>query len=204
MISPATGHQRIPVLADLCGVRMDFWKIYDQHYAKVRKFILANVRDEWAADDLIQETFIRIQKNLESLKDPSKMSSWIFSIAYNLCQDYFRRTRKSTAIGAADLEHIETFKVTLMQKKLEQHQMGQCVQDKMNLLAPDLRTVLVLSGIMACSQKEIAEIMGISVTNVKVRLHRARKKFRAILEEHCSFEIDERSVLVCDPKEEEP
>lgn len=204
MISPAAGHQRIPVLADLCGVRMDFWKIYDQYYAEVRKFILANVRDEWAADDLIQETFIRIQKNLESLKDPSKMSSWILSIAYNLCQDYFRQTRKSTAIGAADLEHIETFKVTLMQKKLEQHQMGQCVQDKMNLLAPDLRTVLVLSDIMACSQKEIAEIMGISVTNVKVRLHRARKKFRAILEEHCSFEIDERSVLVCDPKEEEP
>lgn len=81
MTSPAAGHQRIPVLADLCGVRMDFWKIYDQYYAKVRKFILANVRDEWAADDLIQETFIRIQKNLESLKDPSKMSSWIFSIA---------------------------------------------------------------------------------------------------------------------------
>jgi len=183
---------------------MDFWKIYDQYYAEVRKFILANVRDEWAADDLIQETFIRVQKNLESLKDPSKMSSWILSIAYNLCQDYFRQTKKSTAIGAADLEHIETFKVTLMQKKLEQHQMGQCVQDKMNLLAPDLRTVLVLSDIMACSQKEIAEIMGISVTNVKVRLHRARKKFRAILEEHCSFEIDERSVLVCDPKEEEP
>lgn len=91
-----------------------------------------------------------------------------------------------------------------MQKKLEQHQMGQCVQDKMNLLALDLRTVLVLSDIMACSQKDIAEIMGISVTNVKARLHRARKKFRAILEEHCSFEIDERSVLVCDPKEEEP
>ena len=51
---------------------------------------------------------------------------------------------------------------------------------------------------------EIAEIMGLSVTNVKVKLHRARKNFRAILEEHCSFEVDERSVLVCDPKEEEP
>ena len=204
MICPAAANPRAPALADLYGVRMDFWKIYDQYYAKVRKFILATVRDEWAADDLIQETFIRIQKNLDSLKDPSKMSSWIFSIAYNLCQDYFRQTRKSTLIEAADLEPIETFKVTLMQKKLEQHQMGQCVQDKMALLAPDHRTILVLSDILACSQKEIAEIMGLSVTNVKVKLHRARKKFRAILEEQCSFEVDERSVLVCDPKEEEP
>ncbi len=200
----AAGNPGAHVLDDICGVPMDFWKIYDQYYAKVRKFILANVRDEWAADDLIQETFIRIQKNLDSLKDPSKLSSWIFSIAYNLCQDYFRQTRKFTAIEVEDLEPIETFKVSLMQKKLEQHQMGQCIQDKMDLLAPDLRTVLLLSDIMACSQKEIGEILGISVSNVKVRLHRARKKFRAILEAHCSFEVDERNVLVCDPKEEEP
>ena len=53
------------------------------------------------------------------------------------------------------------------------------------------------------SQREIADILDISVSNVKVRLHRARKRFRLILEEHCRFEVDERSVLVCDPKEEE-
>jgi len=55
---------------------------------------------------------------------------------------------------------------------------------------------------MAFKPKEIAEILDISVSNVKVRVHRARKKFRAILEEHCSFEVDDRSVLVCDPIEE--
>ena len=49
----------------LSGVSMDFWKIYDQYYDSVRKFILAYVKDEWVADDLIQETFIKVQKNLE-------------------------------------------------------------------------------------------------------------------------------------------
>jgi RNA polymerase sigma-70 factor (ECF subfamily) len=91
----------------------------------------------------------------------------------------------------------------VVQKELEQQQMGECVQDKMDLLPPDYRTVLILSDIMTFSQKEIAEILGITVSNVKVRVHRARNKFRVILEEHCSFEVDERSVLVCDPKEEE-
>ena len=60
---------------------MEFWAIYDQYYAKVRKFILALVRDEWVADDLIQETFLRVQQNLEGLRDFSKLSSWIFRIA---------------------------------------------------------------------------------------------------------------------------
>ena len=100
-------------------------------------------------------------------------------------------------------QEIVTFKEALVQKELEQHQMGQCVQDKMDLLPPEYRTVLILSDIMSFSQKVIAEILDISVSNVKVRVHRARKKFRAILEEYCSFEVDERSVLVCDPKEKE-
>ena len=186
----------------LIGVSMDFWKTYDQYYDPVRKFILAYVKDEWVADDLIQETFIRVQKNLDSLKDSSKMSSWIFRIAHNLCHDHFRLSKKSSSNKRALQQEIVTFKEAVVQKELEQQQMGECVQDKMDLLPPDYRSVLILSDIMAFNHKEIAEIMEISVSNVKVRIHRARKKFRAILEDHCSFEVDERSVLVCDPKEE--
>jgi RNA polymerase sigma-70 factor (ECF subfamily) len=182
---------------------MDYWKIYDQYYGSVRKFILAYVKDEWVADDLIQETFIRVQKNLNSIKDPAKISAWIFRIAYNLCHDHYRQSKRASLNQRSIQQEIVTFKEALVQKELEQHQMGECVQDKMDLLPPDSRTVLILADIMALSHKEMAEILGISVSNVKVRVHRARKKFKTILEEHCSFEVDERSVLVCDPVEEE-
>ncbi len=187
----------------LSGVSMDFWKIYDQYYDSVRKFILAYVKDEWVADDLIQETFIKVQKNLNTVKDPAKLSSWIFRVAYNLCHDHFRQSKRSSLNQRSFQQDIVTFKEAVVQKELEQQQMGECVQDKMDLLPPDYRSVLILSDIMAFNHKEIAEILDISVSNVKVRVHRARKKFRAILEEHCSFEVDDRSVLVCDPKEQE-
>jgi RNA polymerase sigma-70 factor (ECF subfamily) len=49
------------------------------------------------------------------------------------------------------------------------------------------------------SRREIAEILETTVENVKVRLHRARKELRALLEKKCTFEVDERSVLVCEP-----
>jgi RNA polymerase sigma-70 factor (ECF subfamily) len=52
---------------------------------------------------------------------------------------------------------------------------------------------------MEFSLQEIAEILGLTVENVKVRLHRARKKFKSILEKSCTFEVDERNVLVCEP-----
>ena len=180
---------------------MDFWQIYDEYYGPVRKFILTYVRDEWLADDLIQDTFLRVQKNLDSVRDPEKISSWVFRIAYNLCHDHFRQSKRSSLNNRLIQAEIPTFKEAMVQKELEQNQMGQCVQDKMDLLPKDYRTVLILSDIMAFSQQEIAEILSTSVSNVKVRVHRARKKMRTILEEHCSLGLDERSVLVCEPKE---
>ncbi len=185
---------------------MEFWDIYDQFYTKVRKFILALVRDEWAADDLIQETFLRIQNNLRNLKDPSKLSSWIFRIAYNLCQDHFRRLKISRKEERIDQEEMEDLKEALVlkgsdiQKEVEQRQMGECVQNQVDLLPKSLREVLILFDMMEFSHQEIADILGIKVENVKVRLHRARKKLKPILEEKCTFEMDERNVLVCEPK----
>ena len=201
MTCPAVVKPRVHAVDYPDRLPMDFWNIYDKYYDKVRRFILAYVKDEWVADDLIQETFVRVQKNLDSIKDSSKTSSWIFRIAHNLCHDHYRQSKRSS-LGAQRIQQtLEPFKEALVQKELEQQQMGECVQDKMDLLPQDFRTVLILSDIMAFSHKEIAEILDISVSNIKVRIHRARKKFRSILEEHCSFEVDERSVLVCEPVE---
>jgi RNA polymerase sigma-70 factor (ECF subfamily) len=184
---------------------MEFWEIYDQHYSRVRKFILALVKDEWAADDIIQETFLKVQQNIESLRDPSRLSSWIFRIAHNLCQDHFRRLKKSRKEERIDQEETENLNEALIQKglgiqkELEQRQMGECVQNQINLLPESLRTVLVFFDIMEFSHQESADILGITVKNVKVRFHRARKRLKAILEEKCAFERDERNVLICTP-----
>ncbi len=177
----------------------NFWEIYDQHYMSVRNFILIMVKDEWVADDLIQETFIKVQNKLSQLEDPSKLSSWITRIAYNLCQDHFRKISRTTSKEQAFDGKGKILTEPLFQKELEQHQMGQCVQDKMKLLPEQYRTVLALFDLMDCSHQEIADLLDISIENVKVRLHRARKKFKTILKQECRFEVDERNVLICEP-----
>jgi len=177
---------------------MEFLELYDQFYQRVRKFILASVKDESVADDLIQETFIKIQENLNSLRDPAKISSWIFRIAYHLCQDHFRTLKKSSSHEEIH-DGLVNLQETPVQKKLEQGEMSRCVQDQLNLLPESQRSVIIFADVMDFSHQEIADILGLTVENAKVRLHRARKKFRAILEEKCTFEVDERNVLVCDP-----
>ncbi len=87
-----------------------------------------------------------------------------------------------------------------VQKAFEQHQMSECVQVEIDRLPESLRTVLLMADRMEFSHREIAEILGITVENVKVRLHRARKRLKELLERKCTFETDERNVLVCQPK----
>jgi RNA polymerase sigma-70 factor, ECF subfamily len=180
---------------------MDFWEIYDQHYHRVRKLTTALVRDQWAAEDLTQETFARVQDHLADLKDPAKLSSWIFRIAYNLCQDHFRTMGKS--VISDDLERVETgiAEENSLQKEFEQREMGACVQEEVDRLPDSLRTVIILADIVEFNHREIADLLGITVENAKVRLHRARKKLKELLKQKCIFENDERNVLVCEPKD---
>jgi RNA polymerase sigma-70 factor (ECF subfamily) len=179
---------------------MHLTEIYDQYYQRVRKFILHTVRNEWAADDLVQETFLKINNNLENLKDAAKLQAWIFRIAMNICRDYFRQQGKNANLGLEEIsENTAPPRLPTTQKEVEQGQMRSCVFGLVNQLPESLRTVIILSDISEFSQREIAEIMGITVENVKIRLHRARKKLKTLLEEHCTFEVDERNVLTCQP-----
>lgn len=180
---------------------MHLTEIYDQYYQRVRKFILHTVRNEWVADDLVQETFIKINNNLESVRDAARLQAWIFRVAHNICQDYFRQQGKTPNLGLEEISgEPVSAKPSTTQKELEQGQMRQCVFGLVNRLPESLRSVIILSDISEFNQREIAEILGITVENVKIRLHRARKRLKALLEEHCVFEVDERNVLTCQPE----
>ncbi len=156
------------------------------------------VGDQWIAEDLTQDTFIKVQQNLKGLKDPSKLEPWIFRIARNRCLDYFR----SGAIQNESHELKDGVKLSiepLAQIQMEQQQMSRCVQDKITLLPEPLRVVLALADTMDFTHQEIATILNINIGNAKVRLHRARKALKEILQQECTFEQDDRSVIVCLP-----
>ncbi len=174
---------------------MDILDIHEKYYERVKRFILSTVKDAWVADDLIQETFIKIKKNYGSLKDHSKLSSWIFRIAYNLCQDHFKKSHLTDELR----EHISGVRIL---EKIEQQQMGQCIQDKVNRLPEKFKIPLILFDVEGFTHIEIAEILDLTVENAKVRLHRARKELKKILKDECSFERDERDVFVCLPKDD--
>jgi RNA polymerase sigma-70 factor (ECF subfamily) len=96
---------------------------------------------------------------------------------------------------------MEGLKNAIAQQELEQCEMSRCVQGVVNLLPESLRSVVILFDLGDLSHREIAEILDTTVENVKVRLHRGRKKLKVLLEERCTFEIDDRNALICEPIE---
>lgn len=181
-----------------------FFEIYDRHYSSVRRFVGAVVKDDFTADDLSQEAFVRAYKSIGSLKADSSMAPWLMQIAYNLCRDHFRKAKKSSRDSVLLDDEVLPCNTSLTEKTLERGQMSTCVQDKVLLLPETQRTVLFLYDVLGFTQKEIAEVLAIKIENVKVRLHRARKRLKQILRQNCTFERDERDVFVCLPKGERP
>ena len=83
---------------------------------------------------------------------------------------------------------------------LEQSEMSACVQVYLAQLPDDYRIAILLHDAHGLSNPEIADLLGCSLATAKIRVHRARVRLRETLDAACSFEIDDRGVLVCDPQ----
>ena len=180
---------------------MDFWEIHDRYYVPLKRYVAAMTRDEWAAEDIVQETFLKVQTKLDSLRDKSKIKSWMYSIARNQSLDHLRKVSALKEGRSRSVDQVGGVEPALAQVQLERQEMSRCVRDKIDLLPDSKREVIILFDIMGLNHREVAEILGLENGAVRVRLHRARKAMKEILDADCVFEHDERDVFVCVPKE---
>ena len=171
------------------------------HYRpRIASFINRVIYNSAEVDDLTQETLIRVSKGWDKFRGDGKLSTWIFQIASNVCVDYFRSKSSRPELSGKDEESPELSKTDNVTKSLEQKEMSDCVHEVMEGLPDAYRRVLILHDIEGVKLKDIATYEGETMNNIKVRVHRARKKFRAILEGACVFSHDGRDILLCEPK----
>jgi RNA polymerase sigma-70 factor, ECF subfamily len=168
----------------------------------VVRHLLAMVRDRAEAEELTQDTYARALKRLDQLRDPQAALAWLYRIATTVALDRLRRRRPSTveldnaAEGGDDREQTPS----LLESALEQSEMSACVQSYLAALPDDYRIAILLHDAHGLQNAEIAELVGCSLATAKIRIHRARRRLRETLDAACSFEIDDRGVLVCNPQ----
>lgn len=177
------------------ALEQNFDVIYKNYYEKILLFIYSVSADWTLAEDITQEAFLKAYKNIGSLREESKLPVWLNKIAYNLFRDHMRR--KSKKLLSIDdellLSRLSDLKRSIV-TETEQKIMSECIQNKLMLLPENYRLALLLDA-QGYSNPEKAGIMGCSLENTKIRLHRARKKIKEVLGRDCTFYYDERNVF---------
>ena len=179
------------------------------HREAIVRYIRGIVRNDAEAEDLTQETLLRAYNKLSTLEDPTRLVPWLYRIATNAAYDRFRQAsyrhrplsleEDSGAAGETAKLEIMSDDSPRLDKLMEQREMSSCVQEYIKDLSDSYRAVILLHDVQGLTNPEIAEMLGVSLATVKIRLHRARNKLRVALGEGCSFSQDERGVQVCQP-----
>jgi len=131
------------------------------------------------AEDLLQETFLRVWLYRASVTGRAKFSTWLYAVARNVCRDYLRRCARERSLG-------EEARVDALVAATP-HPRGRAegrlaIRELVAMLGPDAREALILSRFHGLSYREIGEICGCTEGAVKVRIHRALERLRTAVE----------------------
>jgi len=188
----------------------DFDGIYKEFYPRILRYA-AKMTSPEEAEDITQEVFLKVDRALGGFKGESSLSTWIYRIATNTALDKLRALSRKALdpLPLSDLEAMDKNvwteeKATDSEKEIARDEMNECIREFIEKLPPDYRSVLLLSELEGMKNREIADILDISLETAKIRLHRGRARLKIELKKGCDFYQDKQRGLSCDRKASPP
>ena len=170
-----------------------FRELVRRYERPVFSLIFRMVRDSAAAEDLSQDTFIKVLNHIDKYRPEFKLSSWLFKIANNVAIDHLRKRQLDTisvsgsphAGSEAEIE-ASSFEIGSGEDsaldKMEARELGSTIEKAIGTLRPEYRSCIVLRHVEGRSYEEIAATLDLPLGTVKTYIHRARIELRDLLE----------------------
>ena len=166
----------------------------------VLRYLERYVGDKTVAEDLQQETLIRVARALPSFEGRSSLKTWAFSIASRVAADYFRHPdRQARIVDLDEAGDVSDSDIEITERLIED-EMNKCVRQVIDSLPDTYRSALILHDFEGLSAGQVAQVCDCSVANAKIRIHRARNRLKESLKTACSFYHDQEGVYRCDRK----
>lgn len=175
-------------------------RLYDLHAPGVRRY-LARLVGEAEAEDLAHDVFEKAQRALHTHRAEARLSTWLYRIATHSAIDRLRsraaRQREVARLHSAPPEGPA--EGPRPDREIDRLETRACVLDHIGRLPPSEKAAILLADLGGLTDRGTAEALGVSVGAVKIRLHRARRRLRKLLERSCRVYRDERNELGCEP-----
>lgn len=175
-------------------------QIADELSAPLQRYLARYVGDRDLAEDLLQETLIRIHRGLSGFEGRADLKTWAFSIATRVAADHFRQPANRVRIVDMDESPDLPDSDPSIDTRLVIDEMNACVRQVIDSLPEDYRAALVLHDLEDLTAAETAEVSRCSIATAKIRIHRARQRLAEALRHECDFYRDGDNVLRCDRK----
>jgi len=171
------------------GSEQAYRELLGRYQRPVFSLIYRMVRDRELAEDLAQETFVKVFNHIDKYNPKFKFSSWIFKIGSNLAIDTLRK-RELPTVSLDGSRHATTddemaaTRITVAsddenpEELLLARELGSQIEEAIGRLRPDYRTAILLRHVEGRAYEEIAEIMDIPLGTVKTYIHRARNELK--------------------------
>jgi RNA polymerase sigma-70 factor (ECF subfamily) len=166
----------------------------------VLDYLRRYVGDPTVAEDLLQETLIRMGRGYAEFEGRSSVKTWAFSIASRVAADYLRHPDRQRRLVALDEAEAIPDGEPGVEDRLVSLEMDACIRRTVDTLPDTYRTALILHDLEGMTAEQVAEVAACSLATAKIRIHRARHRLRDALSQRCTFYRDPDSGLRCDQK----
>lgn len=161
--------------------------LFERYQQRVYRTALAIVRDPAAAEDILQDCFLKVYANAQRIDVERPLAPWLYRVTVNLSYTWLMHARNQRTPLEQITDHLISPMKQAPDQLTEQTEIRQCVRRAIGELSLDQRVVVVLYYLNNLSLQDIAEILDLPVGTVKSRLFYARENLRAALGPHLSW-----------------
>lgn len=186
----------------------------------LRAFIAKRVNDQAHVDDILQDVFVRVHLQMDTVNDPGRLISWIYQVTRNTIIDYYRKPGRQREVLAGLGADVEEFGAapTISDGTSGDNtgelrtELAGCLRPMIERLSKNYRDAIILVELDGLSQQAAATRVGISLSGMKSRVQRGRTQLKHLLAECCLIELDRRGGVRefevrdtgCDPCQSQP
>jgi RNA polymerase sigma-70 factor (ECF subfamily) len=167
---------------------------------RLRPYVARRVASAADADDVLQEIFVRMHVGLTALRDGERFGAWVYRVAENVLADSGRARARDRSIPVAEIPERADSDASEDAEDLEAD-LAECVTLFVARLPSPYREAITLTELEGLTQKDAAEMLGVTLSAMKSRVQRGREKMRDMFEECCRISLDGRGrVIECEPR----